>query len=300
MRDAARLFAIRSALLLAALLSASPGSAPAQTLSPGQASGNFSIDGKKVSLHHAYAMIQPDVFDEKKTNTAILLTEKPLDDAALADLKDLEDAGRGQTNWLFFKLDDGGSPIKEMVRHDALGDISLLITGMTHSDFQLVARTKDTIEGSIATKKEEKFSDHKFRTNVRFHAVLRTAKREEPPPDPKTGGTKLPPGGGEPGKAYFAYQQAVQKKDVAAIRKLKSADMPDMSDKDIREALELMAAMSPSKITISEGYVKGDDAVLYVTGLEDGQKRYGTVRMSRVGGEWQPSNEKWSDKPPAK
>ena len=101
MRNAARLCtpgpSLWSVLLLcvpALCVFASPSGAP----KPGQASGSFSVDGTAVALRYAYAMVQPDVFDEKKTNTAILLTARPLPDAALAGAKDLESAARGETN----------------------------------------------------------------------------------------------------------------------------------------------------------------------------------------------------------
>ena len=72
-----------------------------------------------MSLHHAYAMTQPSDFDEKKTDTAILLTEDPLPPRALEGLKDLESAAQG--NSLLLKLDESGNAIREVVHHSALG-----------------------------------------------------------------------------------------------------------------------------------------------------------------------------------
>ena len=73
--------------------------------------------------------------------------------------------------------------------------------------------------------------------------------------------------------------------------------MPDISDEDLRKGLEIMAAMTPAKITIDDGYIAGDSAVLYVSGLLEGEKQYGTVKMSRSGGAWRPAGESWSNKP---
>ena len=81
---------------------------------------------------------------------------------------------------------------------------------------------------------------------------------------------------------------------------MKPADMPDMPDEDLRKGLEIMAAMTPPKITIDDGYVAGDAAVLYVSGVLENEKQYGTVRLSRVGGAWRPAGESWSNKPPGK
>lgn len=267
---------------------------------PGTASGSFSVDGKVIELHHAYAMAQANPFDEKKTDTAILLTDKPLPEAAFAGVKDLEAAGRLEPrNSVLFVLDESGQAMREVVHHDALGDMSLQMSGMTHADITIKSRADNRIEGSAQTKGPEDFLKHKYEVKAQFEAPIRQAHRDAPPPDARTG-KKLPQGGGEPGKAYLALQDAIRKKDLAAIRKAKPADMPDMSDEDLRKGLEIMAAMTPAKITVDDGYAAGDAAVLYVSGVLEGEKQYGTVKLSRVGGAWRPAGESWSNKPPPK
>ena len=174
MRETARPRRIPSAAILLSVFASAVGRAalavPPDAPKPGEASGTFSVDGKTVTLHFAYAMIQPDSFDEKKTNTAILLAEKPLPDAALAAAKDLEAAGRGQTNWILVKLDEKGSAIREVVHHDSLGDASLQMSGMTHSDVKAAAG-KDRVEGSLRTKEAEDFVRHEYQTEERGSAV---------------------------------------------------------------------------------------------------------------------------------
>ena len=258
------------------------------------------MDGKTIELHYAYAMAQANPFDEKKTDTAILLTDKPLPEAAFAGVKDLESAGRLEPrNSVLFVLDEGGQAMREVVHHDALGDMSLQMSGMTHADITIKSRSGGRIEGSAQTKGPEDFLKHTYEVKAQFEAAIRQALRDAPPPDAKTG-KKLPPGGGEPGKAYLSLQDAIRRKDLAAIRKMKPADMPDMPDEDLRKGLEIMAAMTPPKITIDDGYVAGDAAVLYVSGVLENEKQYGTVRLSRVGGAWRPAGESWSNKPPGK
>lgn len=200
---------------------------------------------------------------------------------------------------MLFVLDESGRAVREVVRHESLGEDSLQMSGMTHSDFTLDSQSKDRIQGAIRTKGSEQFLKHKYQTDLRFNASIRQAKRDEPLPDGRSG-QKLPAGGGEPGKAYFAFQDAVRRKDLAAIRKLKPADVPDMPDDDLKKALELMAAMSPTKVTITEAYINGDTAALYLTGFQGGEKQYGTVRMNKSGGVWRATQEKWSNTPPGK
>jgi hypothetical protein len=291
---------ILAAAVLAVLFSPpAPGASP-ESPAAGTASGSFAIDGKTVKLAYAYAMAQPSTFDEKKSDTVILLTDKPIPESVFEKLKDLEDVDRGQKrNSILFKLDESGSAIREVIHHETLGDASLQMSGMTHADVKTGVRTKDRIEGAAQTKGDEEFLHHKYQVNARFNASIRQARQEEPLPDAKTG-QKLTAGGGEPGKAYLALHAAIQKKDLAAVRKMKPADMPDMPDEELKKGLELMAIMTPAKVTINDGYVKGDTAVLYVSGTQEGQKQYATIRMARSSGAWHVGDEKWSDKPPSK
>jgi hypothetical protein len=185
-----------------------------------------------------------------------------------------------------------------VIPHSALGGGNLQMSGMTHSEIHVTSRGRDAISGSVSTPKEEEFLEHRFRSDASFHATIRDAVREAPAPDAKTG-TKLPAGGGDPGKAWLALHEAIVKKDLAAVKKLAGpGSIPELSDEDLKKGLEMMAALSPEKIKIEDGYVSGDDAVLYLTGTLGGEKQYGTVRMEKSSGSWKPAGEKWSNTKP--
>ena len=173
------------------------------------------------------------------------------------------------------------------------------MSGFTNAKFTPGPAAKERIEGAFATKGEEDFAQHKYTLAVSFNANLVKAVLPEPLPNAQTG-QKLPPGGGDPGKAYLAFQTAIQKKDLAAIKKLKPADAPDIPDEQLKGMLEMMAAMTPKDVKIAEGYVKGDVAVLYLTATQDGKPRYGTVEIRRASGVWWGVKESWSDTPPRK
>jgi hypothetical protein len=64
--------------------------------------------------------------------------------------------------------------------------------------------------------------------------------------------------------------------------------------------LALAVAMTPKDVKITEGYVRGDRGLLYVTGMLDKEKKYGTIEMARKDGEWVVVNQIWSDTPPAR
>lgn len=300
MRLTPRTLFLAATLAASSIRAAAPSPPSASSLAAGAASGNVSIDGKSVPLRFAYAMAQPNTFDKAKTDTAILLTEKPLPESALASLSDLGRAASGaKRTSVLFVIEEDGKAIREVVHHEALAANNLQMSGMTYSEIKIASRKSDRIEGSLQTKQPESFMNHQYELKVVFNAGIRQARREAPPPDSKTS-QKLPPGGGEPGKAFLAFHDAVQKKDLVAIRKSKPADLPDMSDEDLKKGLEVMAAMSPPKVTVEDGVMTGDTAVLYVTGMLGVQKQYATVQMSRSGGQWRMTKESWSDKPPQK
>jgi hypothetical protein len=266
---------------------------------PGTAAGTLTIDGKAVKLTHAYALLQPNTFEKEKMDTVVLLTDTALPPEALK-VEDLERATRGLKNAALFAIDATGRPQREVVRHAALGDNVLQVSGFTRAKFSGPPITAERIEGSFATKAEEDFMSHKYTLSVSFNADVVKATLPEPLPNTQTG-QKLPPGGGDPGKAYLAVQAAIQKKDLAAVRKMKPADAPDLPDEQLKAMLELMAAMTPKNVKITEGYVKGDVAALHLVGTgEDGKAKYGTVEVRRAGGTWRAGSVSWSDQPPKK
>lgn len=108
-------------------------------------------------------------------------------------------------------------------------------------------------------------------------------------------GTKLPADGGEPGKDYMTYIKALQKRDGATIRKM--AEVGPASDKELKEQMEMMAAMTPSDIRIVSGTLNAETAVLNVNGMQDGKKQYGTIEMKKKGGVWKITKEDWSGTP---
>jgi len=109
------------------------------------------------------------------------------------------------------------------------------------------------------------------------------------------GVTKLPADGGEPGKDYMTYVKAVHKKDGATIRKMAEVP-PGTSDKELKEQMEMVAAITPTDQKILSGTMDKDTAVLKVTGKMEGKKQYGTIEMKKKGGVWKITKEDWSEK----
>lgn len=66
----------------------------------------------------------------------------------------------------------------------------------------------------------------------------------------------------------------------------------------MKAGLEFMASMQPDQPKITSGFVRGDRAVLYVTGVQERATQYGTVEVVRKNGAWVVMRQSWSDAPP--
>jgi hypothetical protein len=276
--------------------------AEAQT-SAGTASGTLTINGKGIPLKYAYAMAQPNTFDAAKNDIAVLLTEKPLAERTLISIADLREATRQQQGYAYFKINSAGKPIYELIDHPSTregryGQIQM--SGFTHAGFHPKSMGKDRVEGSFATSKPEEFMTYQYEIKAEFSAPLLKAKLPEPLPDAKTG-KALPADGGEPGKGYKAHRQAIKDKDLAALRRTAPEELTkDRSDKDLEQILDFLNASSPGALKIARGYVKGGRAVLYVEGVLEKEKQYGTVELAAKGKTWYIVKERWSNTPPKK
>ncbi len=274
------------------------GQSPATAQSfAGKASGTLTIDGKSIALKYAYAMLQPNTFDKDKTDIAVLLTGRPLNEGTVKDAEKLDDAVGQEHGWAFFKIDDAGRPIHEVIDHPAAGGSRLIMSGFTQAGFVQKKREKDRLEGSFATGKIEDFLNHTYEIKVEFSAPLLQARRPEPLPDIENG-EALPRDGGEPGKAYAAYLRAVRDKDIPTLRMLAPVDEQEVSERELRQMLDFMTAISPSDAKITRGYIRGERAVLYLEGILNGEKQYGTVELVRKERIWKVAKEHWGDTPP--
>jgi hypothetical protein len=107
--------------------------------------------------------------------------------------------------------------------------------------------------------------------------------------DPYTGGSKLPNGGGEPGKAYMAFINAAYKKDQSQICKLIAAPEDQAQCLQQKEAMAGYIAMftQPKSHKVLEGFMKGEEATLNVAyTFASAPDSTGFVVMKRTKGKW--------------
>jgi len=110
-------------------------------------------------------------------------------------------------------------------------------------------------------------------------------------------GTALAADGGAPGAAYLGYHAALLKRDRAALKSLLSADLRDTmagaeKKDDVDGFIRWLLREHPDKsVRIAKGYVKGDTAVLVITGESTAGKLAGEAMMRKEADGWHVDDE---------
>jgi len=110
-------------------------------------------------------------------------------------------------------------------------------------------------------------------------------------------GTALAGDGGAPGAAYNAYHTALLKRDRTAVKSSLSADLRETmasaeKKNDVDGFIRWLLREHPDKsVRITKGYVKGDRAVLVITGESSAGKLAGEVMMLKEGSGWRVDDE---------
>jgi hypothetical protein len=269
----------RTALVLGLVLFAFGASAASK--------GTFTANGKKVNLSNGYAANRKNPFDKTKTDVFLVFTDKEIPAEAIFDdfgLMGLADKGisgvtvqiaaenkRANSGTMF-------SPnFKKMKQFSVSGSQKVEITSWT----------KDRVAGTVSIPADD-FFDETYEYSVTFDLPIVSKPAPKPLP-----GTKLPAGGGDPGKAYEAYRKVIAAGDIAGIRKLVIPEMAKQTEgPEFKEMLPVIQAMSPKKIKITGGSVDGDNATLLVDSLDE-KNTHGTITMRREAGQWKLAKESW-------
>jgi hypothetical protein len=117
------------------------------------------------------------------------------------------------------------------------------------------------------------------------------------PITPDDHGAPLPADGGAPGKAYRGYHEALVKRDAKALRPFLSEEARgylDAAQKKGRTAAELksLAKDHPDQaLRITQGFSKGNHAVLLIAGESSSVKVSGEVVLVNEGGSWRVDDE---------
>jgi hypothetical protein len=262
-----------------------------QALAANTASG--SVDVQKVgtiSPKFSAGYLVRDQRNARTTQTEILLSEVTIDPAQMEGVLDPHmvainlDALRNRNYILLFVRTDGWVGMNATF---SKGMTQFLndTTGGLKADFTV--RTPTRIEGHVFSSAPLKSMDGTtYTVDLRFTVDIAATP----------GGTALPAGGGDPGKALTAFLASSQKKNWTAIKAGLSPEALKTFDKNYNSqaenaesAADLLKAWIPlQKMTITGGQLRGTIAVLDVEGeLFPGQLGLSLVQMVKTGAVWQ-------------
>lgn len=247
------------------------------------ATGSFRLGEQTIEPRHAIAVQAESGTTPGETETWIYLSVSPFDPAPVAAAFDPDDAVRAQAgdeaSGSYVKLCIGSEGSECGVNFEHRGPSRNFSTG-GYGELALATQTPQRIAGRWTLAEPEEFFEETYQFDLGFDVAITPAP-----------GTDLPAGGGEPGKAYQVYLTALAQGDLDMLRKLAGEAgayrFPKDDPTSAKEALKSLRDEQPVVANISRGRVNGDEAVLWVEGVDrDDINRQGRVRMKRVEGAW--------------
>jgi hypothetical protein len=234
-------------------------------------SGTITYLGHTVQLKYAYAFRHPYLSDKTKQAVTLALAERPFDAAALNDspIRESElsrQLSPSEMNMVEITLAPEGA--YSMIHWQVNGERSGF--GLDWYKFDVKQIDGTHIVGTLHSKHDsDGLSDKGSSPTLTAKIDLQFAIDF---PGPANFGTPLPADGGEPGKAYLAYNTALDKSDFDALGKTwdkKNSnwlqDRRKRNDfKDTFRQLQMTYLMPHPKI--NQAFVKGDKATLFVSG----------------------------------
>ena len=148
------------------------------------------------------------------------------------------------------------------------------------------------MEGSYKSAKESEFFGEKYSFDVAFKAPITRAAKVVPPSAAETAAAQKSP----QAKAYAEFLKAVQKEDLAALKKLVSSEIgeaarPAGREEHAQDDQDDVRDGHPGP----EGRRDGRPADLTVTGKQESNTANGVVHMVREGGAWKVQREEWKN-----
>jgi hypothetical protein len=256
----------------------------------GDASGQFTA-GKRPPIKPKYAAAYEthDQRDARKTAIEVVLSEEPIDVVEAAAELD------PHTNVINQKALRDHNYVQLWVPPD--NDVSM---NATYSDTmtQYVEMSGSRMTADMTTNTRDKVAGHLFSPKPLktmdgddYTIDLKFSTEVTRPP----AGTKLPPDGGEPGKALKALQAAIAKKSWEGIKSNVSAKNVESFDESYRtpkenldDAIQTLGFWLPKKAgKITGGELRGDSAIVNLEGeLFENQNALFLVRMVKENSRW--------------
>jgi hypothetical protein len=265
---------------------------PAAVAADGKAEGTITVNGKSTKLTHAYARAVKGFFDKTKEDVEVILSDVPLEGKALEDpFERIHMADAGKLHAFEITLGADGNPISTSFRDNGFKKASP--SGLSSEDiFTKKVFDGKTVDGSYKSAKTHEFFGETYAFDVSFRADIAHAPKVAPPTAAETAAAQKSPAT----KVYLEFLDAVQKEDLAALKKLFTKEQAkNLDDPDAKKMVEMVKMMSATDVKVLKVVEKGDAAELTVTGKQDGNVSNGVVHMVKEGGAWKVRQEDWKN-----
>jgi hypothetical protein len=258
----------------------------------GKVNGSITANGKTTTLKYAVATQKEDPFDKKKKATFLLVTDQEVPPKAVADeFEFMRWYDKANLHGFSALITDDKQVVSGQIYDPGLKHNGFSSTGTQKLELTSMSATR--IAGKISIPPGEFFGD-KYQYSASFDVPVGAPAAAPSVATAAPKGTPLPAGGGEPAKAYLAFDKAVAAGDMAAVKRGVSAEQrKSMDDPDFKKMFPLMQAMRAKGIKITSGAVNGDTATLLATGKDEGGVSNGTITMVKEGGAWKVQREEW-------
>lgn len=256
----------------------------------GPASGTVESATGTITVKQAIAYTVRDSRNPRTTRVEVLLTDVPVDAAALRGALDphvraINIEALRDRNYLLLWVGAGGAVSMNATYAKTMTQYLNDASGGLKAEF--TTNTPVKVEGRVFSPAPLKTMDGPTYTiDVRFSADV----------IPALTGPALPAGGGDPGKALTAFLAAVGKKQWAGIKAGLSPTALTMFDKDYNSPAEnassandiLNARLPLTRPKITGGMQVSDTvAVLELEGERFGSRALSLVKMVKTGAAWQ-------------
>lgn len=266
----------RAAALLLVILAA-----PALAADESTASGSFSSQGAAMEVRSAAAFRGKSLFDDGRA-ILVAISNAKMNGDTIADYVDrrraieqrIVDRETGVV-WLEFRPDGA---FRGLSYYFGPGNGCGFCSGE-------VASTVKLADGRLAGTLTDREKDRTFDVTLAVPVMS------------DDHGAALPADGGEPGKAYLRYHEALAKGDRATLQPLLSKDQQQFLSEaekngQLSKALHAMAGSHPTKaVRITGGYATASKAIVLFEGDGASQKLAGEALLLQEGSGWRVDDE---------
>jgi hypothetical protein len=258
----------------------------ARAAEPAWVKGTLTGNGKTVELPYVYVYaLEKGFYDDADPTWKVLFVQHEIEERKVDEhIWDSAYVELGITRTAEFGDKPELQVYSQSIRFSA--DSGGNISGGSYPKLELESAGPERFAGRVWLPEEQKVFDDTFQYDFRFSAPLS---------DPNAPiGEALPPDGGEPGKAYRAWVDAVHSGDLERLKKLVPAEMASQLDADdAKQNLEMMAAMTPTSVKVLGGSSDGKTAILQVDAVMDGETVRGEITLQKMDGFWMATRSSW-------